>query len=516
MREGLLRIARVCACVLLLALLPNAASAQPKRPASPSAAGAPLPPSSPPGSKPLSETLAGDAKADYEAGRLLIGDGDFVGAEVKFRSAYDRSHDPRLLWNVAACEKNQRHYARTITLLRQYVADGGALLTDADRAEAKALVDTIEALTVKLTITVNEAGAGVAVDDESVGLSPLPAPLVVDIGSRKIVVKKPGFKDFSEAVPIGGSAEAHVEIALLAEVHEGKLSVTTLADAAVFIDGQRVGTGHFEGKLKSGGHTLRVEAERMHPYQSEVTIADDENRSVDVPLEREYVPPPPEDKGPGFELGLQYGPGVKLHGDEPLEQMVRVDVGWRPGWSTNLGLYLEFGDIAASGVCGTSMHGPSPAIPSDLDLRYSFQSCIYAKAGFQIAVHLLPAHRFDPWVAFEPGFRLTFFHYQQFDPLGEQQNVASDSGPTPGVDLGVRVGLDWHPVAAYRPWAIGPYASLVVTPVANENPANNNNNNSGNSNSGNNDLQPSSNNNNNNGPASYVSLFFGLRTSLAF
>jgi|CZKU01.1.fsa_nt_gi hypothetical protein len=514
MREGLLRrIACACAWVVLPALIPTAAQAQPKRPASPSATGTPRSPSLPPGLRPLSETLAGDAKADYDAGKLLIGDGDFVGAEVKFRSAYDRSNDPRLLWNVAACEKNQRHYARTLTLLREYVAGGGALLTDVDRAEAKTLIDTIEAFTVKLTIAVSEPGASITLDDDNVGTSPLPAPVVVDIGSRKIVVKKPGYRDFSQTLPIGGSAEAHIEVALLAEVHEGKVTVTTVTGAAILIDGRRVGAGHFEGTLESGGHTLRVEARGMHPYQSEVTIADDENRSVDVPLEREYVPPPPEDKGPGFELGLQYGPGVKLHGDRPLEQMVRVDVGWRPGWSTNLGLYFEVGDIAAASVCGTSLHGPSSTTPTDLDIRYSFQSCMYAKAGFQIAVHLLPAHRFDPWIAFEPGFRLTFFHYKQFDPLGEQQNVSDDSGPTPGLDLGVRVGLDWHPVAAYRPWAIGPYASLVVTPLANENPAQNNN---SNNNGGNNNLQPSNNDKTNDGPASYVSLFFGLRTSLAF
>ena len=512
MREGPNKFAY--GCVLSLTLASTAAWAQPRKPAAASAPNTP-PPSSPAaaGPRPLSEMLAGDAKADYDAGKLLIGDGDFVGAEVKFRSAYDRSNDPRLLWNVAACEKNQRHYAHTLTLLRQYLAEGGALLTDADRAEAKALIDTIEAFTVKLTIAVNEAGASITVDDESVGTSPLPGPVVVDIGARKIAVKKPGYGDFSETLPIGGSAEAHIDVALHAELHEGKLAVTTIAGGAISIDGQRVGAGHFEGKLASGGHTLRVEAKGMHPYQSEVTIADGENRSVDVPLEREYIPPPPDDKGPGFELGLQYGPGVKFHGDQPLEEMARVDVGWRPGWATNLGIYLELGDVAASGVCGTSMHGPSPSAPTDLEVRYSFQSCIYAKAGFQIAVHLLPAHRFDPWIAFEPGFRLTFFHYRGFDPLGEQRNI-SDSGPMPALDFGLRVGLDWHPVATYRPWAIGPYASLVVTPIANENPAQNSNSNN-NNNGANNNLQPG-NSDNGSGPASYVSLFFGLRTSLAF
>ena len=203
---------------------------------------------------------------------------------------------------------------------------------------------------------------------------------------------------------------------------------------------------------------------------------------------------------------------MKFHGDQPLEEMVRVDVGWRPGWPTNLGLYLEFGDIAASGACGSSMAGPSQYMPTGLDVRYSFRGCTYAKAGFQIAVHFLPAHQFDPWIGFEPGFRLTFFDYHQYDPLGEQPNNGADTRPEPGIDLGLRVGLDWHPVAGYRPWAIGPYASLVATPIANENPAQNNN---GNNNGGNNGLQPGS-TTTDNGAASYLSLFFGLRTSLAF
>ena len=273
------------------------------------------------------------------------------------------------------------------------------------------------------------------------------------------------------------------------------------------------GAGRVEGNVRSGGHTLRVEAQGMHPYQSEITIADDENRSVDVPLEKLYVPSLPEDRGPVLELGLQYGAGVKLHGDKPLEQMVRVDIGWRPGWPTNLGVFLEYGDIDAAGVCGTSVHGPLPVTPTDLDVRYSFQRCMYLKAGFQVAVHMLPAHRFDPWIAFEPGFRLTFYSYQTFDPLGEAQNSSNgNGGPLPGIDVGLRAGLDFHPLGTYRPWAIGPYASLVMTPAADENPAKNN----GNNNGGSSNVQPSSNTNHNGGAEAYLSVFFGLRTSLAF
>ena len=40
--------------------------------------------------------------------------------------------------------------------------------------------------------------------------------------------------------------------------------------------------------MKSGGHTLRVVAAGMKPYQSEVTVGDGEDRTINVPaLERD-------------------------------------------------------------------------------------------------------------------------------------------------------------------------------------------------------------------------------------
>src|SRR5882672_3314772 len=88
----------------------------------------------------LSETLTGTAKASYEAGKLLFVDGDFAGAEIKFHAAYDLSHDARLLWNMASCEKSLRHYARAARLVHEYLDAGGAQLTDQDRGDAKQLL----------------------------------------------------------------------------------------------------------------------------------------------------------------------------------------------------------------------------------------------------------------------------------------------------------------------------------------------------------------------------------------
>ena len=161
-----LRPQHAMAIALIVSVAPAAAAQPRKQP--PASAAAPAAP----GVKPLSQTLTGEAKSAYDAAKLLLGDGDFAGAAIKFQAAYDQSSDARLLWNIAACEKSQRHYARTMALVRQYLDTGKDLLTDADRREGRALLDTIESFTVRLTIVVKEPGADVYVDDERVGTSP--------------------------------------------------------------------------------------------------------------------------------------------------------------------------------------------------------------------------------------------------------------------------------------------------------------------------------------------------------
>jgi len=248
----------------------------------------------------LSDTLTGTAKSDYDAGKLLFADHDFAGANIKFRAAYDLSHDARLLWNMAACEKNLRHYALAARLVHEYLDTGGALLGEQDRTDATQLLAALQSFVVKLTITVNEPGAEIDVDDASVGTSPLAKPLIVDLGERKIVVKKPGFKDVTKSLTVGANAEEKVAITLVADVHEGTLVVTTAPGARVLLDGGEVGVGGFRGRVKSGGHTLRVEAEGMQPLQQEVVLEDGETRTVDAPLVPVVVAPgklPPSYRG---------------------------------------------------------------------------------------------------------------------------------------------------------------------------------------------------------------------------
>lgn len=255
---------------------------------SPRAALAQQPPSSTPA--PLADALTGDAKNEYTSAKLLYNDGDFANALLKFTVAYDKSKDPRLLWNMAACEKNLRHYARALRHVRAYAADTSGLVTEQERAEANELVKVMEPFTAKLRVVVNEPGAEILVDGEVMGTSsaePVPSAITVDIGMRKIVVRKAGFQDASKEVPVGGSPEITVELPLTKVSHQGRVAVKAGPNDTIAIDGRVLGTGAWTGPLDSGGHTLRVSANGMRPYQSEILVVDDQTREIAVTLEAE-------------------------------------------------------------------------------------------------------------------------------------------------------------------------------------------------------------------------------------
>jgi hypothetical protein len=233
----------------------------------------------------LSDRLQGPAKANYDAGKLLFGDGDYNGALLKFSAAFDLSKDPGLLWDMVACEKMLRHYAKAVTNIDRYLAEGGAVLTDQDRADAKSLRDTLAAFTAPITITVSEPDAEVLLDGDVVGHSPLKGPIVADIGERHFIVRKPGFTDFTTTLKV--SMAVAIDAKLVKETHEARLDVRAPDGAAIKIDGNSVGVGTWGGVLPSGGHTLNVSAPRMRAYQTEITLLDNQPRTVDVALEPE-------------------------------------------------------------------------------------------------------------------------------------------------------------------------------------------------------------------------------------
>jgi hypothetical protein len=252
-----------------LALSPSIAAAQPAAPAAP-----------------LAESLPAGARADYLYGRTLFANNDFAGALAKFQQAYSASNDPRLLFNMALCQRNLHAYASARELLQRYEHDAAASLSADERAQVDGALTALGDLVGTLHVVVSEAGAAVTVDGGAVGTTPVEA-FYLDLGTHKLTVSKEGFDPVERAVDIAGGAERTVAVTLLAHAHVAELLVKTNQDAMVSIDGHAAGVGTFEGKLTPGPHDLRITAGGKKPYEAQLVLRDGETRTLDASLEPE-------------------------------------------------------------------------------------------------------------------------------------------------------------------------------------------------------------------------------------
>ncbi len=234
---------------------------------------------------PLSESLKGAAKQAYESAKLLATNHDFAGALAEFRQAYTISRDPRLLFNMAICEKNLHHYARMKSTLEQYMREDGAAMTPESRATVDEALSAIKPLVASVQLTVSEAGATVDVDGDAVGTTPLAAPLTMDLGRHQLSVRKAGFGTLEQTIETPGGNETVLSLSMVADRHAAQLIVSAGPEATVVVDGKIAAQGRFDGSVATGTHTITVTAPGKHPYKADLDLRDGETRSLQVTLE---------------------------------------------------------------------------------------------------------------------------------------------------------------------------------------------------------------------------------------
>lgn len=242
------------------------------------------------GAPSLTDSLTGQAKLDYEAGRILFADRDYAGAFVKFQQAFYHAGDVRLLWNMAVCEKNLRHYANVLGLLERYKREGIATMSDAHLLEVESVLATVQTLISRVTVSVNEPGARIFVDDRLAGTAPLSAPLLIDLGKRRLRVSKPGFIEQTVVQEFGGGSSMSFHFDLRPAPTEAQLTIS--AEGMINIDGKPLAERYWSGSLPAGEHAVRITAPGMLPYEREVVLQAGQSRSLNITLapEKSGVP----------------------------------------------------------------------------------------------------------------------------------------------------------------------------------------------------------------------------------
>ncbi|MBL0197478.1 MAG: PEGA domain-containing protein [Myxococcales bacterium] len=272
---------RAVTCVLLGSVL--AASVPPMALAQPRAAKVK--------SKTIREDLPASVHSKWDTALVLFGAGNWGAARTEFLDVYNESKNPRVLFNVAICEKNTGQYARAIATLKRELAEAAGKLEAAEETRVKDTAAGLETFVVEVPITVSEPGAKVFVDDVEVGVSPLP-PQRVDIGERRFAAKKPGFIDAAavRSLPQGKKPEPiELKLEAVAKLTTVTVQVSGAPNATVRVDGKEVGAAPYTGRLvvRAEPYVVEASAPGFSTAKQSVFLKEGESAAVTLGLSKE-------------------------------------------------------------------------------------------------------------------------------------------------------------------------------------------------------------------------------------
>ena len=233
---------------------------------------------------PLAGELTGPALADYRAGHVAFLDGDYKGALLKFKAAYEASRHPGLLWNIAACEKDLRRYARVVELLEQYKIDAAGRMTDERTQRVDELLQMMTPYVAKMTLAVQPPSAEITVDGERLGSAPLARSVLVSHGQRTLRVTKSGFIAHEQVLEVKGGSSVSVSVTLVEQPKVGALSIIASPGDQISVDGSAVGTSSWQGDLSAGDHRVLVAAHARIPFETTVVVKPSETATLRVVL----------------------------------------------------------------------------------------------------------------------------------------------------------------------------------------------------------------------------------------
>jgi hypothetical protein len=214
--------------------------------------------------KTLREQLPPEAQKHWDTALALYQRKQFDGARTSFNAAYEASKNPRVLFNVAVCEKDLGRYSRAIDIFKKELADGRGQLSLEEEADVKQQIAGLEQFVAQLTVDVNEPGADVFVDENKIGVSPLSASVSVQLGERHVRATKPGFADARETIELkgGGAGRVFLKLAPAKQTSLVNVNVVGPARAVVKIDGKEVGPAPYRGQVEisASPHEFSAEA----------------------------------------------------------------------------------------------------------------------------------------------------------------------------------------------------------------------------------------------------------------
>ncbi len=161
----------------------------------------------PMGTAQAQETSAqAEGRAHFRRGVDYFKEGDYRGALIEFKRAYELAPSYKLLYNLGQTALELQDYASALRSFERYLSEGGRDIAAARRAQVEGEIEKLKRRVARVEVTTNVPDAEIFVDDASVGRTPLPGPLAVSAGRRKFSALKGGLTAVRMVELVGGDS----------------------------------------------------------------------------------------------------------------------------------------------------------------------------------------------------------------------------------------------------------------------------------------------------------------------
>lgn len=153
-----------------------------------------------------------DAERRYTRALQLYDEGAFDAALLELQRAYELAPSFRLLYNLGIVSLKLRDAAGAMGFFERYLSDGGDAVSAETRADVTQKLRELSFSVATVVVVVNVPGATVLVDDRVIGTAPLPAPLRLNAGLRRVTARAPNRPADSRVLELAGGDRTQLEL----------------------------------------------------------------------------------------------------------------------------------------------------------------------------------------------------------------------------------------------------------------------------------------------------------------
>lgn len=230
--------------------------------------------------------LPTDAQGKFDDASRLYREARYTEARELFLSAYATSGEPRVLFNVAVCDKALGRYARAIaTLKRSLVTTDRALPAEyADRV--REAIATLSRYVAFVRVASSVEGVVFIVDGEAVREN----PVALETGSHTFVATKDGYEPATTTISVTAGEAEEVTLDPEPSTRPGVAKITCVGvrDCEIRVGDELVGKAPVTVSRSAGSFLVRAKVEGREWSQQRIDIQN--GKTLEVALIGRVMP----------------------------------------------------------------------------------------------------------------------------------------------------------------------------------------------------------------------------------